>query len=161
MAIQEPMMLFPIMTADIRKRLEDASDEKQLPTPMRYATAVFTSFWIFGYIISQFVLKFWVSQPRVKKYPDGSWRMQYRPNRVPKMDVGGVMKFEDLGAELLPEDSKDFTDENGRFPDSKKVDIPNWFWVVFGISGFALATVYWSYRLGRWLLRLVWGNHRL
>jgi hypothetical protein len=153
--LQQPMMLFPIMIADLRKRLEDTGDEKQLSTPMRYAGAVFASFWVFGYIVSQPVLMFWISQPRVKKYPDGNWRMQYRPNRVPTMDAGGAMKFEELGAEVPPGDSTDLTDEDGRFPDSKKVVIPTWFWVVWGVSGFGLATAYWSYRLGRRLVRLV------
>jgi hypothetical protein len=161
MTLQEPMMLFPIMIADLRKRLEDTGDEKQLSMPMRYATAVFTSFWIFGYIVSQSMLKFWISQPRVKKYPDGNWRMQYRPNTVPTMDAGGAMKFEKLGTELPPEDSTDLIDEDGRFPDSKKVVIPTWFWVVWGVSGFGLAMAYWSYRLGRRLLRLVLRMYRL
>lgn len=155
------MMLFPIMIADLRKRLEDTGDEKQLSTPMRYATVVFTSFWIFGYIVTQPVIKLWISQPRVKKYPDGKWMMQYRPNKVPKMNASGAMKFEELGVELPLSDSTDLTDEDGRFPDLKKVVIPTWFWVVFGVSGFGLATAYWSYRLGRRLVRLVLGYSRL
>jgi hypothetical protein len=153
--LQQPVMLFPIMIADLRKRLEDTGDEKQSSMPMRYAVAVFSSFWIFGYIVSQPVLTFWVSQPRVKKYPDGSWRMRYRPTRVPMMDAGGEMKFEELGAEVPPGDSTDLTDKDGRFPDSKNVVIPTWFWVVWGVSGFGLAMAYWSYRLGRRLVRLV------
>ncbi len=157
--LQQPMMLFPIMIADLRKRLEDTGDEKQLSKPMRYATAVFSSFLVFGYIVSQPVITFWASQPRVKKYPDGIWRMRYRPNRVPTMDAGGKMKFEELGAEVPPGDSTDLTDEDGRFLDSKNVVIPTWFWVVWGVSGFVLATAYWSYRLGRRLVRLVLGMH--
>jgi len=157
MTLQQPMMLFPIMIADLRKRLEDTGDEKQLPTPMRYATVLFTSFWVFGYIVSQPVLTFWASQPRIKKYPDGNWRMRYRPSRVPTMDAGGKMKVEELGAEVAPGDSTDLTGEDGRFPDSKNVVIPTWFWVVWGISGFALATAYWSYRLWKRLVRLTLG----
>lgn len=150
--IQEPIMLFPMMIADLRKRLEDTGDEKQMSVPMRYATAMFISISIFGYIVSQFVLKFWISQPRVKKYPDGTWRMQYRSNTVPTMDAGGAMKFEELGPEAPPEGSSDITDENMRHPDTAKIVIPTWFWVVWGVSGFGLATAYWSYRVG---MRLV------
>jgi hypothetical protein len=159
--LQQPMMLFPIMIADLRKRLEDTGDENQMSTPMRYVVAVFTSFWVFGYIITQSVLTFWISQPRVKKYPDGNWRMRYRPNTVPKMNAGGEMKFQELGAEVPPGDSTDLTDKDGRFPNSKNVIIPTWFWVVWGVSGFLLATAYWSYRLGRRLVHLVLGMYGL
>jgi hypothetical protein len=151
--LQQPMVLFPIMIANLRKQLEDTSDEKQLPTPMRYAAAVFSSVWVFGYIVSQLMLTFWISQPRVKKYPDGKWRVTYRSNRVPTMDAGGEMKFEELGAEVPPGDSTDLIDEDGRSPDSKNAVISDWFWVVWCVSGFGLAMSYWSYRLGRRLGR--------
>jgi hypothetical protein len=155
--LQEPMMLFPIMVADLRKRLEGTGDEKEPSMPMRYVQVMFTSVLVFGYIVSQFMLKFWVTQPRLKRYPDGNWRMLYRPNIVPTMDAGGAMRFQELGAELPLVDSTDVIDENGRFPDSKKSVIPTWFWVVWGISGFGLATAYWSYRLGRRSMRLILG----
>lgn len=158
--LQQPMMLLPLTIADLRKRLDDSGDEKQMSLPMRYVTVIFTSFFTFGYIVSQPVITFWGSQPRVEKSSDGKWRMRYRPNRVPKMDAGGVMNFEELGPEVAPEDSTDVT-ENGRFPDSKNVTIPTWIWVVWSLSGFGLGIVYWSYRLGRRLVRLILGVDKL
>ena len=83
--------------------------------------------------------------------------MGYRANTVWKMNAGGEMKFQELGAEVPPEDSTDLTDKDRRFPNSKNVVIPTWFWVVWGVSGFVLATAYWSYRLGRRLVHLVLG----
>jgi len=153
--LQQPMMLFPLMITELRKRLEETGDEKQRSMPIRYAEAIFTSFWTFGYIISQSVLMFWISQPRVSKYPDGHWRMQYRVNRVPLIDAGGSRSFKELGKEEQLSDSMYLIDEVGRLPDTQKLVIPNWFWLVWGVSGFGLATAYWSYRLGRRLVYLI------
>jgi hypothetical protein len=156
MVLQQPIVVFPAIITEFRKGLEETGDDKPLPKSMRYLIAVFTSFWMFGFILSQPLLMAWVSQPRVKKYSDGKWRLQYRPNKVPTMDAGGVMKFEEMGSEeAVPTDSGNLITEDGRFLDSEKLVIPSWFWAVSGVSGFVLVCLYWSYRLCRRLLLLL------
>ena len=143
---------FPIVIAEINKSLEE-DPEKKLPESMRYVVAVMTSFWLFGFPIMQPLIILLASFPRAKRYPDGKWRLRYRPRRVPLMEVNGVMKIEDLRQEeTVPPDGQDIIDEDGRFPDPDKLLIPTWLWLVSYILGFFLAVLYWSYRLTRYSL---------
>ena len=162
MALQQPFVLFPAMITELRKGLEDNDNNKQLPTTMRYVSVVFSSFFMFSFVLIQPMIIIWASQPWIKKYSDGNWRLQYRPIRVHTMDLSGAMKFEEMGPEeAAPKDSGDLITDNGRFPDPENMVIPPWFWAVFGVLGFILASSYWSYRLLRRLCLLLLSSHGL
>jgi hypothetical protein len=157
MVLQQSFVIFPAMIAELDKGAETSNEEKKLPEALRYMATVLTSLWLFSFVVSQQLIMFWVAQPRAKKYSDGNWRLQYRPNKVPLMEASGIMMIEEMGAEQhsadLPENI--VTDE-GRFWDFEKLEIPSWLWVISGAIGVALACLFWSYRLLKHVSYLLW-----